>query len=118
MEANQQVDLNTLPCEHLQGVGKRVAERLANLGIYSIQDLLFHLPVGLLDRRASPLLTEAKAGQIVSILLKADRHIAPTSRRAPYRIIASNESGTVELAFFNTDPQWVSRQFPYGSWRW
>ncbi len=82
-----------------------------------VRDLLFHLPVSLLDRRASPLLTEAQAGQVVTILLKADRHTAPSSRRAPYKITCSNDSGTVELAFFNADPHWVSKQFPFGAWR-
>ena len=40
----------------LKGVGKKVAERLAKLGINQIQDLLFHLPLRYQDRtRLQPL---------------------------------------------------------------
>lgn len=43
-------DLSLIPCEQLTGVGKRFAERLARLGIYHVQDLLFHLPFRYQDR--------------------------------------------------------------------
>ncbi len=38
------------PVLRLRGVGPQVAERLARLGIYSIEDLLFHLPLRYEDR--------------------------------------------------------------------
>ncbi len=40
----------TTPVSSLKGVGPRVAERLARLGIRSLQDLLFHLPLRYQDR--------------------------------------------------------------------
>lgn len=47
---HQKVDLSLLSCRDLMGVGKQVAERLARLGLYSVQDLLFHLPLRYQDR--------------------------------------------------------------------
>ncbi len=50
------IDLSLLPCQHLTGVGARIAERLAHLGVHHVQDLLFHLPLRYQDRtRVHPL---------------------------------------------------------------
>jgi ATP-dependent DNA helicase RecG len=38
------------PIQRLTGVGPRIAERLARLGVYTIEDLLFHLPLRYEDR--------------------------------------------------------------------
>ena len=46
------MDKNTLsqPVTELKGVGNKVAERLQKLGIWQVQDLLFHLPLRYQDR--------------------------------------------------------------------
>jgi ATP-dependent DNA helicase RecG len=52
----------TLPVERLTGVGPRLRERLARLGIHSVQDLLFHLPVRYQDRTRLVPLAELRPG--------------------------------------------------------
>ncbi len=42
--------LSELPCANLQGVGPQLTQRLEKLGIVTIQDLLFHLPLRYEDR--------------------------------------------------------------------
>ena len=42
--------LNAIPVTTLKGVGKALADKLAKIGIQSIQDLLFHLPLRYQDR--------------------------------------------------------------------
>ncbi len=64
--AQKTEDLGQLPCLSLQGVGKRVAERLAHLGITCVQDLLFHLPLRYQDRtRVYPMATLAPGDHVV-----------------------------------------------------
>ncbi|MCP4949968.1 MAG: hypothetical protein GY923_20985, partial [Aestuariibacter sp.] len=36
--------LATLPITQLKGVGAKVAEKLAKIGLNTVQDVLFHLP--------------------------------------------------------------------------
>lgn len=43
-------NLATYPVTELKGVGPKAAERLAKLGIQSVQDMLFHLPLRYEDR--------------------------------------------------------------------
>ena len=40
-------------------------------------------------------------GQIVTLLVRIDRYIVPSSKRAPYKIICSNETGVIALIYFN-----------------
>ncbi len=48
--------LDRIDVTALKGVGKQLAEKLAKIGIHSIQDLLFHLPLRYTDRtRVTPL---------------------------------------------------------------
>ncbi len=42
--------LSAVPLTSLSGVGAKVAEKLAKVGLHSVQDLLFHLPLRYEDR--------------------------------------------------------------------
>ncbi|MFX9385600.1 hypothetical protein ABTO15_22240, partial [Acinetobacter baumannii] len=42
--------MDLVPITDLKGVAKKVAEKLAKLGITTVQDLLFHLPLRYEDR--------------------------------------------------------------------
>ena len=42
--------MSTKPTFQLRGVGKQIAKHLARLDIFSLQDLLFHLPARYQDR--------------------------------------------------------------------
>jgi ATP-dependent DNA helicase RecG len=48
--------LDQLPVSQLKGVGANLTAKLAKIGIHSLQDLLFHLPLRYLDRtRVTPI---------------------------------------------------------------
>jgi len=55
------------PVERLSGIGPKRAALLANLGIATLRDLLFHLPRAYQDRRAITPIAEARAGETVTI---------------------------------------------------
>ena len=42
--------LDQLPIVKLSGVGEKVSAKLASLGIFTVQDVLFHLPMRYQDR--------------------------------------------------------------------
>lgn len=47
---SSRIDLSNMPCTKLAGVGPRVAEKLMRLQIFTVQDVLFHLPYRYQDR--------------------------------------------------------------------
>jgi len=57
-----------------------------------IIDLLFHLPTGVIDRRARPKLKDVVPGTVATVAVTVDRHrpSPPHRPRAPYQIYASD----------------------------
>lgn len=67
--------LSHISVESLKGVGVKVAEKLATLSIYNLEDLLFHLPSKYQDRsRISPIgsLLHGQVAQVCGIVESAD----------------------------------------------
>ena len=65
--AATQTALDGLPVSQLHRVGPRMQERLARLGIHTVQDLLFHLPVRYQDRTRVVPLAELRPGNEIQV---------------------------------------------------
>ena len=102
----------------LPGVGPKLAGILEKrIGAHVI-DLLRHLPVGLIDRRARPALDDVVDGSIATfevLVVKHDR--PPPGTRRPWRVIAENETGRLEIIFFHARDDYVARALPAGERR-
>ena len=59
----------TSPIGALKGVGPAKERAFARLGIFTVRDLLFHIPHGFEDRGHIRLLSEAMDGQVASFIL-------------------------------------------------
>src|SRR3546814_1780479 len=82
-----------------------------------VQDLWWHLPPGLIDRRYRPSIAEAEPGRNATIPLTIDRHQPPRTPRLPYRITAHDGSGELTLVFFNGREDFLKRSLPEGETR-
>ncbi len=108
----------------LPGVGPKLEKlyaRLLDRDSPRVIDLLFHLPSGVIDRRARPKLNEVLPDQVVTVMVKVDEHRpAPRYRsRAPYRIITSDDTGiTLTLTYFNARPDYLEELLPVGETRY
>ena len=98
------VDLNALPCTHLQGVGPRLAERLAHLGINVIQDILFHLPFRYQDRTRILPLRQLTVGEHAAIEATIDQVTTPQGGRTRLLCRIRDASGHAWLRFFYMNP--------------
>ena len=102
----------------LPGVGPKMAELLnKRTGRYVI-DLLRHLPVSVIDRRARPAVDDAEDGQIATfeiLVLKAD--IPPPRSRRPARVTAETTGGQIELVFFHAQTDYLKTTLPVGERR-
>ncbi len=93
--------LGKSPVIELKNVGAKMAEKLAKLGIYSIQDLLFHLPMRYLDRtRISPIAT-LHANQHVVIEGEVMVSDVLFGKRRSLAVRVSDGSGTITLRFYH-----------------
>ena len=97
---NTSLDLSALPCENLHGVGKRVAERLAHLGINCVQDLLFHLPLRYQDRTRVYPVRAIEAGDHVVVEGVIETVATPKVGRTRLLCQLRDDSGRLHLRFF------------------
>jgi ATP-dependent DNA helicase RecG len=111
----------------LKGVGPRiegllnklVAPRLAGAHARAI-DLLWHLPVGLIDRAIMPSIAEAEVGALATLEVTVAEHRPGGGRRgarAPYKVLVEDSTGALELVYFNADPTYLKRLLPVGEKR-
>jgi len=79
--------------------------------------LCWHLPVGLVDRRHRPRIVDIRDGEIVTVEVQVGAHVAPRQKRLPYRVHVHDETGEMQLVFFNPHSEWLARTLPEGSTR-
>ena len=102
----------------LPGVGPKLAATIEKrIGTHVI-DVLRHLPVGLIDRRARPGLDAVADGSIATFEILVIKHDKPPpGTRRPWRVICENETGQIDLIFFHARDDYVSRMLPAGERR-
>jgi ATP-dependent DNA helicase RecG len=82
-------------------------------------DVLWHLPTGVIDRRATPTVATAQPGTIATLEVRVLKH-KPSPRgnkKAPYRIACEDDTGKLEIVFFHMDHAFIARQLPVGEIR-
>jgi ATP-dependent DNA helicase RecG len=107
----------------LPGVGPKLEKLYAHLldrEAPRVVDLLFHLPSGVIDRRARPKLRDALPDQIVTVAVTVDKHrpSPPHRSRAPYRIYAHDDTGDLTLTYFNARRDYLEKLLPAGETRY
>ncbi|MHA1518475.1 MAG: ATP-dependent DNA helicase RecG [Alphaproteobacteria bacterium] len=111
----------------LKGVGPRI-EGLLNKLVGSRQvpaharaiDLMWHMPVGLIDRARTPSIAEAKVDHLATLEVKVVEHRpggGRRGRRAPYRVLVEDDTGALELVYFKADARYLTRLLPVGEAR-
>ncbi len=113
----QQLNPLFRPITALPGIGPRIAKLVEKLAGPKVVDLLWHLPSGLIDRRFAPKIAAAPAGQIATITVRVDKHVKAPGRKAPYRVKVSDDSGKMDLVFFNARGDWLDQTLPVGETR-
>jgi ATP-dependent DNA helicase RecG len=98
--------------EALKGVGPALAKPLDRLGLKRAVDLLFHMPTGMIERRAITLVEEARGGDVVTIQVTPTEYL-PSRGRGPFRVLALDpDGGALILAYFGGNPGWAKKQLP------
>ena len=89
------------PVKFLKGVGERRADAFARLGVFSAQDLLWHLPHRYLDASSVSPLAQARVGEDVACVGKVvDKGVVPTRRGLRiFRAVLRDASGVLECAW-------------------
>src|SRR5687768_171319 len=94
----------------LKGVGPKVAPLFAKLGLYTVGDLLYHLPRRYEDRTKIPPIRSVRPGQHVTIRgnLRSVTSRPISGGRVIVKALVDDPTGTVALTWFNQP--WIARK--------
>jgi len=111
----------------LPGIGPKLAVTLRKLvgapetgDDPRVIDLLFHLPVGIVDRSRQPGIALSPEGAIVTLKVRVDRHQKPPrgNRRIPWRVYCHDDTGEIALTFFHAHGDYLEKTLPVGETRY
>lgn len=97
--ANESLD--RIACTELKGVGPALAERLARCGIYTLQDLLFHLPLRYQDRTRIKPIAQLLAGDTALVTGTIVEAFIKPGRRPSLICYLNDGSGQLNIRFFH-----------------
>jgi ATP-dependent DNA helicase RecG len=103
--------------ETLPGVGAKTAKLMEHLGIETLRDLAFTLPVSGVDRKFRPTINGLVFPVTATTEVEIERHHPPRSKGRPYRIDVSDAESAFQLVFFHAREDWLKRQLPPGARR-
>lgn len=101
----------------LEGVGPKIAQNMAGLGVEKPRDLLFSLPYSLVDRRRRETIQGADLPGIVTVEVEIGTHRAPRNRNGAYRVTVQDAKTSFQLVFFHARGDYLKKQLPEGSVR-
>ena len=113
---NHHVNLNK-KLDNLHGVGPRMLPKLQKLGLQTIEDALYHLPIRYEDRRQFKKISQLTDNQqevFVGSVLVSGETVTSRSRRTIYEIIVGDDSGKISLKWFRYRKPWLQKRFPVG----
>jgi ATP-dependent DNA helicase RecG len=99
------------------GVGPRVLEKLHKLGLATIGDALYHLPMRYEDRRQCRTIRQLRVGQqevFIGTVLVAGESQTKRTRRRLFEVVVGDATGTVSLKWFRYRKPWLEKRFPVG----
>jgi ATP-dependent DNA helicase RecG len=105
------------PVTALPGIGPKLGRAIGALAGSKVANLLWHLPSGIVDRRHSPTIAEARAGEIATLVVRVERHRKPPNPRLPYKVVVADDSGRMALVFFHAREDYLQKLLPVGETR-
>ncbi|HXB52230.1 MAG TPA: OB-fold nucleic acid binding domain-containing protein, partial [Rhizomicrobium sp.] len=101
----------------LAGVGPKLEKLIVKLVGSKLVDLVFDLPVGVIDRSYRPKLIAAEPGRIATVEVGVLDHLPPRVKSQPYKVRVSDDSAVMDLVFFRADAKYLNQILPVGSRR-
>ena len=101
--------------ETIKGIGPKNAKLIERLCGKYLLDLILHRPIAYIDRRNSPKIKDLSNNSIVTLILKVDSHTPSFNKRMPYKITCSDDTGQLNIVYFNLRGPYLKKMFPIGS---
>ena len=96
----------------LKGVGNQLAKYLKNKKIEKVKDILLNLPYSETDRSRIVKLNKLEVGKIQTIEVYVRKLNFPRIRNLPNKINCEDETGKIEITYFNSREGYLRKIYP------
>ena len=93
--------IHQIPLTRLKGVGPALERKFNQLGIYNVQDLLFHIPLRYEDRTKISSMGQVTIGDQVQLQGEIINNTIQFGRRRSLHCVISDNTGFITLRFFH-----------------
>ena len=100
----------------LKGVGPQLSRYLKKKRIEKIKDILLNLPYSETDRSKISSIKDLKIGKIQTIKVQVKKLNFPRIRNLPNKIICEDETGEIDIVYFNSRESYLRKIFPLKQW--
>lgn len=100
------------PVSKVKGIGPKIKKLFNGKKIDTNIDLIFNFPYGLIDRTHCPKLNNLEIGKISTIFVKVKKHNFPRIRRLPNTVQCYDETGEINIVFFNSRENYIKEILP------
>ena len=100
----------------LKGVGTVLSKYLKKKRIEKIKDIIFNLPYSETDRSKISKLNELEIGKIQSIKVLVKKLNFPRIRNLPNKVFCEDDTGEIEIVYFNSREGYLRKIFPINKW--
>ena len=94
-------NLATIATKTLKGVGPSMAAKLEKIGLHTLQDLLFHLPLRYEDRTRVTAIRDLMPGIHTNIIGEVTGNQIVNGKRRMLLVTINDGSGSITLRFFH-----------------
>ncbi len=108
----------------LAGVGPKRASAIAKAvhrqdgASTRILDVLFHLPLEVIDRRHRPKINDLVPDTVATLQITVGAHEVPRTKSRPYRVTCFDDTGELTLIFFGSRGTYLEKLLPVGEIRY
>ena len=102
--------------DELKGVGSKISKYLKKRKIEKIKDIILNLPYSETDRSKLYKLNELEIGKIQSIKVLVKKINFPRIRNLPNKIICEDETGKIDIVYFNSREGYLRKLYPMNKW--
>ena len=100
----------------LKGVGPQLTKYLKRKKIEKIKDIILNLPYSETDRSNLSKLNELKVGKIQTIKVQVKKLNFPRVRNLPNKIVCEDETGKIDIVYFNSREGYLRKMFLLDHW--
>ena len=102
--------------DKLKGVGPQLTKYLKKRKIEKIKDIILNLPYSETNRSKLSKINELEIGKIQTIKVYVKKLSFPRIRNLPNKINCEDETGKIEIVYFNSREGYLRKIFPLNNW--